>query len=539
MNNEQKKHYSYNRSAIDFSILRLIDFFSFRNKNSSALISLIQRLEFTIDFENSSSFTIEKDNSNFIHKTKRHFNIKNVILLLKNCITFYKTVVFSNEIEIISIDTPRLNLNLAANRRDSILSHIAPFNSQLKRWNSHLDTTPKKLNVIFDPKFTIFDQRITSDRTSLACSPITLILVGFWSALRGGPRPLYRLWRDARSLKNAQNWQQNLAGTLSILLFLRGYEVLFSGARIAMLSLTANSVFLEALRAAVLSNDQNRVVEIQHGVSNPVSDPFFLSFEEALQEQNGGMLEIVPLLGPPFCLSADQQKHLHLYDEPSNSAICRMFRQAAPEAFGREYTPEEMAACIANRLSEDLPAEVKAGLPIFSIFGGTDESRDYYSGNTFKVEMALTGRILKSMRALGTRPIVMYHPHPANAPISRLSIDNYGDVPIARNSQLAYFYADMAFSMYSAAIFEAAYLGVKAIAPLAPENGLFYPFFLEGIHHPSAYDHNAIDRCILDFAEANTAPPVDVTYKVIKRVTHFLSGSNHAAPSMNVLKHSQ
>lgn len=428
---------------------------------------------------------------------------------------------------IYAIDPNRLDIQPSQSLESALSVHTASDLSVLSAW-FHEDNDPKTI-LAFDPK-TAPDYRSISDVISEpAMSPIAIMFLTFLrpTCLLWLPR-IY--WEGQKILGPSYNtFRKRFVSLLLISVFLLGVTVLArgSGRNLRMLCMTSNSVFLEALRALILAKPTGYVVEIQHGIASPQFDPYFLSYKPALAESGHGKLDIIPLLAPPFCATPTIGKGFALLATPSNTGILRALNRLRKPATSNDQKSSRLDDInfLADAVTGVASPYCRNGVPVVTIYGGTDLGNDFYAGDAFKSEMAIIGKIRQGFSARNMSPLYLYSPHPTNRPISRISFADGGTIAIFKQSQLSYFFADYAFALYSSSIFEAASLGAYSYSPMAPKTGIFHSFMLETINTPKKLTRQGLDASIDEFVAIDPLEASNHAGKIEGRISKFLHGN--------------
>ena len=145
------------------------------------------------------------------------------------------------------------------------------------------------MEIVFDPKTALRYASISDKTDRLVLSPLAMIFIAvlrFWRLSPDLALDLARhLWREVGPCYSRLKGRILAVGLLWI--FLLGVAALLRPAGHAkMLCLTANSTFLEALRAAIAGLPSDlcgpQTIEVLHGINSPTFDPYFLSYRQAL-----------------------------------------------------------------------------------------------------------------------------------------------------------------------------------------------------------------------------------------------------------------
>lgn len=426
-------------------------------------------------------------------------------------------------LRIYGIDPKRLDL-VAGDLPGQIAAHLSGAVPGLAEWTGPDDGAAR---ILFDPKLTP-RHRSVSDLTELpVLSPFAVMFLALQrpTSLLRWPSTFVQGWRQFGPAHGSL--RRRIVSLVLLSMFLTGAHVLLrrAGGQVSMLCLTANSVFLEALRARVLAEPGGAATEVQHGIASPQFDPYFLSYRYALAGRDHGHLTIYPLLAPPFCLPAETTPRFTLSDQSSNSGIFRALVRVLAETGDRTCRPLNDSDIPA--LTEALAASTAPfcwdDTPVLAIFGGTDLGSDFYTGDAFRSEMALAQVLYGMLKEKGAVQLV-YLPHPTNPPLLSITLPDGTPMPIFGESQQMYFCADYALSLYSSAIFEAGAMGAHAFSAMVPDTGVLHDGMLQAIFTPQDLTPGAITDCLSDIAARPCPGASDHKAKIAARLRRFFEG---------------
>lgn len=427
-------------------------------------------------------------------------------------------------IRIFGIDPKRLDL-IKGDLPPQIASHLSKATPRLKEWASLSDDCEV---LVFDPKLDL-DYRSVSNLTDAPIlSPFAIIFLAFQSpiSLLAWPKAFLAGWKHLGP--SYPLLRRRIVSIFLLSLFLVGVQVLSKRAlgKLALLSLTSNSVFIEALRARILAEPAGEVDEVQHGIASPQFDPYFLSYSTALKSGAHGKFWIHPLLAPPFCLDPSSSSHFFISETPSNTGVYRALVKVMSDMGSRPSAPigvEDIPA-LSQSIAKCAHEFADRGKLIFAIFGGTDLGENFYKSSAFRAEMALAQLIYDRLRVnADIQPV--YLPHPTNPKLSSITMPDGAPLQIFDQSQQMYFCADYAFSLYSSAIFEARAMGANAFCAMTTQTGILHESMLDALTCPKETTEKAIQLAISKLATLPTASNKDLSVKIEERLKVFLEGS--------------
>lgn len=245
---------------------------------------------------------------------------------------------------------------------------------------------------------------------------------------------------------------------------------------------TRNSTLTDLLRGYLIYARHCRwMCELMHGVGSEREERFFdrvLSEGERFgaYEKHVFMPQLpdLPLYGVFEQLRASGNgMAVNAYVNKSLLDLSR-----SHDEIGAYIEAEYRSLCEPDRHSEE-PIVV-------ALFGTYWEDPTFFESPAFRAECLLVRLIAKTSNALGLNCLMLYVPHPSN-PHKQLThpvFDEHG-VRIYRRSIVSWLITDVAVSLYSCAMFEAAYFGSRAFTPLTTADELYVPY-LHLVDHPNS-----------------------------------------------------
>lgn len=426
------------------------------------------------------------------------------------------------------VDPARLDFTGTLNLPQTLSTHTAWASPELRSWFG--PDASRWTHIAFDPKVALSHSN-SIERTDLTVlSPLAIVLVWVLRFWRVSPLlsvlTLIRLWSELAPQEQTSR-RNRIVEVLSLWAFTMGVVALIRPAKeIKMLCLTANSTFLEALRALVAGLPGGYVVEILHGVNSPTFDEYFLSYRAALADGDLGQFVMLPMLAHPFALAPERTPGFSIVQVPSNTGIIRSLNRAL--ACSAQPSLGSITAAHSSKITTAIVNEMteycQPGRPLVAIWGGTDLDPDFYRGLAFCSEFALAEKIRKEMAAMGFDPMFVYFPHPTNRPIEALYFEDGTPIAISKKTHLGYFCADYAIGLYSSSIFESAAFGAHTFSPLTANAGLMYAHMFDGLTTPKELTVPAIDAAITHLCQLPADGMEDHAAKIAYRVGRFLAG---------------
>ena len=426
-------------------------------------------------------------------------------------------------VRIFGIDPTRLEL-VEGNLQKQIVTHMSKLFPRLNKWSNSGDTCEV---IMFDPKLDFGYRSVSALSDTPIMSPLATIFLTLQSpkSILSWPAAFRCGWTHLGPVYSSAS--RRIVSVLLLSLFLVGIQILIkrSSGKLALLCLTSNSVFLEALRARILADPCGEVDEIQHGIASPQFDPYFLSYKIALSSGLHGKFWIYPLLASPFCLSPVSSPQFYISDKPSNTGIYRSLIKLMSDTGSRPISQlgTESIPTLTKALKRNFSKLAENGDVIFAIFGGTDLGKNFYFGSAFQSEMSLA-QVIYDRLSVKAHVQPVYLPHPANPPLSNIKFANGTPLQIFKHSQQIYFCADYAFSLYSSTIFEANAFGALSFCSMPSDTGVLHGSMLDELICPKGVSRKELDSAIAQFAEL-PSPSRDLVTKIDERLRRFFEGT--------------
>lgn len=285
-----------------------------------------------------------------------------------------------------------------------------------------------------------------------------LIFTIIWMILHGKVKDLfYSFLQLPKDRKNKQ--------LLIACMFISVCDYLFSSAKkIKSAFITSNNFFTEILRFYLLTEDRSsKVYEVMHGVPTIFYEQYiarliYSGSNFRAQEKHNSIAQLpdLPMFG---ILKQDVIPDV-------KTAINCYLNQYVLEACRKNGSLEKY---IITEVEKNISPKIKRQDPFVVSFIGASfpdgsPNRPLYSdSNYFKVEKEIIYYIKKLLEREGKNYIIIYTPHPTNK-IKLFYKDPIflePNVVLHSNTVLTWFLADIAFTILSSALFEAAYFGIR------------------------------------------------------------------------------
>lgn len=513
---------------IDFAFAQLAALQKKRNKNARSLNSLIAELKQALPEITAPDVTTKAmDTQSALARPSPIGRAKLIWQHFKRHYAMARRALHEvkqdQDILLYGVEPNRMDLRVSQDLGTLVQAHMAVGLSSVSGW---FDTPAVCLG--FYPNKELTHQGLQSNITTPLLSPWAIMVIGVIRLYRTNPVKIIRAF--ATGLHTLGYAHPSLPGRIvslvALSLFMNGSLHLFHHTRrVRFLTLTSNSLFLEVLRSIILANPKNHVVEIQHGISNPIEDPYLRSFGPALDSFKGGRFDIHPLLPKPFCHPATQSPRFKFTDQPSNTGIFKALHRLGADGTAPLDQLSRHSPQVLDRIWQHAAPYCKDGKPIFAILGGTGLGDNYYLEDAFTVEIYLAEQVRRRFQAQGVHMQYLYLPHPANCPLTQLRFSDGKHIEISERSQISYFFADYALSILSTSVFEATAFGVQTFAPLPENTGLFYPDMVRQLCIPNQITSTALVKALDSFCANARQDNIDHRAKISYRVNIALSAA--------------
>lgn len=366
-----------------------------------------------------------------------------------------------------------------------------------------------------------FSRQIDSERPIFLCEPIAespfwenrdalwrekiYLVDGFYlfflvliSPLRSASAILRRVWEGRK---------QGRVGKLPFFfaLFERGLQSAFAYRRsVDALFYTCNSFLTEVLRWTLMEMPSCQSIhELLHGIPTSNVEAYFASLL-----RNGPEARRKHFFVPQIPESVD----FGIFDSQAivdgKLAINAYLRSQFVE---QGFLASEYCKLTQHRF-------YSPGVAVIAFVGGHGDPETL--SKMFAIECRMIEQVQATLNALGRAHVIVYCPHPS-FDLRRAQANPFFDdhrVILGPRTISTFFMADAALTLYSSAVFEAAYFGVAAFLPVKRSEGFFAPQVLaKADHQPES------DGCFLDsltrFLEKSTASPTkDLAARLNARV---------------------
>lgn len=279
----------------------------------------------------------------------------------------------------------------------------------------------------------------------------------------------------------------------------RAYELLFRGTTdVQALFLTSNSHATEVLRIHLIkSRHCSRITEILHGVPTVEVEQYFEQVLRLDHAKKHFFIEQIPNLLTSGIISERKQAGIAI-----NPYLNRFLA-------GNVATGEAQRASIQAQL-DDL--QLREGHVIVTFGGGMAvHRRSYFGSEAFKIECQLMTQIADHFRSNQIPFQLLYAVHPLflQSELDRCQFFRNHDVQVCRSTVFTWLVSDYFVSLLSSSMFEAAYFGAKAFAPITIADGYYSPTLLQLLSHPKAGDEHSLAIALRELLDSGRTGKAD------------------------------
>lgn len=254
-------------------------------------------------------------------------------------------------------------------------------------------------------------------------------------------------------------------------IFDSSYSAIFDSCKkVSAIFMTSNSILTEQLRSNLLCNEKcSFLVEMLHGIP---SKEFVAYYSEILSLIEGSASSqkqmFIPLLPQP---RLPQEMRKHLFGN-NKLAINAYFNQYLLFLKNQNKT---LLSNINKLINCGFWERGNTSPLIITFLGGTNFSGVFAESPMFKIEMEIIKQILNKASRTNIDIVILYSFHPAhnNDDFSELKIFRENRILLVENTIPTWFISHGAVSLYSSALFEMAFLGIKPLSFMVKDDNLF------------------------------------------------------------------
>jgi len=244
---------------------------------------------------------------------------------------------------------------------------------------------------------------------------------------------------------------------------------------------TSDSFATEILRMCLIQNDRCvAICEILHGVPTTDFEHYVATLLHLGTEYGAGekhyFIPQIPDLPMHEIFKSQTKSH-------STTSI---------NAYLNRYLIEHQSANL--KLTDFLESEYNAifsgSLPIantliISFTGGILNDQRYFRSEPFRIECIIMLLVKDILNSIQQPFVIIYTPHPAHTESAFFQCPFFSDeqIIVYRDTILTWFISDMCISLFSSALFEAAYFGVNSFTPMIESDHIYTNTLLDLLNY--------------------------------------------------------
>jgi hypothetical protein len=472
----------------------------------------------TLNLKNKIRFEINKEDITKYKKEKTKNSIFKLLIRQKIKLNKIKELEEKTLVTAVALSAVRLNFGSSESSARSELNKIIKELPSLHEHNPIIELIDDR-NVIF--LFIPEWSNIWSEANEYLNEDVFVIDYYFlmYTLVTSPFGCLKELWINRSGItrltrKRTKGYQIRL---MVALLINYSYKKLFTGVNhLNTIFLTSNSFASELLRVYALSSrSESNIYEIQHGVPTTELEEY-LEEIDADKEAKKAIFYIPQVKGLPFVGLLRKENRI-FQDLAINIAMNKFVK-----TWLNNYRDIDSNWNFGN--IRKLIDEISEKTLVVSFMGAASHDEDYFSSSAFFIEKMLIYSIEKSLLSRDISYVLIYSPHPANdiEECVKQNIFDRENILLHKDSQLMWLVADGAIALYSSAIFDAMYSGVKVFTPLRNCDEIYSPELLNLTVHPGDDEPCliALERFI---EELLSESPSGVQTKMNNRLTNWIS----------------
>lgn len=308
---------------------------------------------------------------------------------------------------------------------------------------------------------------------------------------------LREIWINKRlfSIEEMLINRESLVVALTAVLMTAAYKALFANISCSNAALlTSNSFASEVLRVFMLNHKSSVIIyEILHGVPTLEFEEYFDSIIDKTQKSQKHYF-IPQIKGLPHIgiLSDSMHKNSEL---AINVAMNQYF-------MCRCSNYQEIEKIMIAELTNVVPNYKQSTTLIISFMGATSHEGSFFKSRIFLIEKIIMEHVRNYLISRDLNFKIVYSPHPANniKECQQLEFFTENEITLYQDTKYMWLVADAAIALYSSALFDAVYSGLKVFSPLKVNDGFYEPVALKMISHPEIDESclSALDKFISD-----------------------------------------
>jgi len=386
------------------------------------------------------------------------------------------------DFNIICLDSGRMSLNFesAHSIRDDLVGHIAAITPR-EDYQILLDNIREQPLVILDMCSTeSIDENARSELTNECVFLLDRDIITSSS--------LTKVWFDRVFIGKAlgllvSSPRRGIQKIYSLLAFVGFRSIFQNNLTYNAYMLTSNSFIAECFRFyAIVDDNCIGICEFSHGVNSLIVNDYIKSIQDVEINYTGEVkLKFIEQL-PGVPMSGVKNNHLKFDNDLGvNVGLNRFLRQFDNKI--DRLTTYLRGKLISNDREENLSDQQL----YIAILGYTDFNPDHTKSGAFMIEIFLIDQVKAILSKQKISHTILYSCHPSSDH-HRLQRDERmksRSVKVVRDTWASHFYCDVSISLFSAATYEAEFVGSKGFQPMIRSDGLHSQDYLDWISCPA------------------------------------------------------
>lgn len=269
----------------------------------------------------------------------------------------------------------------------------------------------------------------------------------------------------------------------SLLVFFGLRSVLQSSLNYNAYMLTSNSFVAECFRFYAIADDKcTGVCEFSHGVNSLIVNNYIKSIQDIeINYSDEIKLKFIEQL-PGVPMSGVKNKHLKFDNDLGvNLGLNRFFRQF-------DFKIDNLTAFLRDKMISNCPEKNSLDRQLYiAILGYSDFQSDHTELASFMIEIFLIDQVKEILRKQKISHTILYSCHPSSDyhSLQRDERMKSRSVNVVRDTWASHFYCDISIGLFSAATYEAEFVGSKGYQPMLQSDGLHSQDYLDWISCPA------------------------------------------------------
>jgi hypothetical protein len=385
------------------------------------------------------------------------------------------------DFSVVCLDSSRMSLdyNSTETLREDLIKSLAGINSS-KSYLIILNEISQKPLFILDMQPTQVVDKETLSRLAEKSIYLADEKYIIQSVISGAFTKVESFIKIFRSVTDSSGYL--VQKVYSLLVFL-GFREVFKDLKYNSYMLTSNSFLAECFRFySIADNACNSLLEFSHGINSLVVNDYIKSIQHHELAYAGTIkLRFIEQL-PDLPHWGVKSPNLAFDNSVAvNVGFNKFFSRFDYDlALLVKFILSELEASAVTRHSSESHVYL-------AIVGYSDFQSDHTGLDSFMIELYLVDQVKLILGLQDIDCTILYSCHPA-ADYNTLKSDQRlidREIKVVRNTWATHFYCDVSIGLFSAAVYEAEFVGSKGYQPMVPADGLHSAEYLQLITSPS------------------------------------------------------